>query len=94
MVQRLGLAGAGIEGRGDDDGIRAGRLGDLRMANDAVGRGVDDAGQQRNAAVVHLHRMVEDRAPRGFVVEHDLAGGAEHEQAVHAAFQQVFDARA
>ena len=61
------------------------------MADDAVGRGVDDAGQQRNASVVHLHRVVEDRAPRGFVVEHDLAGGAEYEQAVHAALQQVLD---
>ena len=66
-------------------------LATLRMADDAVRRGVDDAGQQRNAPVVHLDRVVEDRAPRGFVVEHDLAGGAEHEQAVHAALQQVLD---
>ena len=38
-----------------------------------------------------LTRVLDDLAPRGIVVEHDLARRAEHEEAVHAAIDQMLD---
>ena len=54
VVDDLGLAGAGVEGRGDDDGVDAGGLRGSGMADHPVGGRIDDAGEDRHAAVHHL----------------------------------------
>ena len=61
------------------------------VADDPVGGGVDDAGDHRDAAVHLVDGELEDLAAGGLADEDDLAGGAEHEQAVTAAFDQVFE---
>ena len=91
VVDDLGLAGAGVEGRGDDDGVDAGRLGRPGMADHPVGRRVDDAGEDRHAAAARFIAASMMPRARRLVVEHHLAGRAEHEEAMHAAVDQVVD---
>ena len=91
VVEDLVLVGDGVEGRGDDHRVDAGGLGGLGVADHPVGGGVDDAGDDRHAAVHLLDGVFEDLAAGGLADEDDLAGGAEHEEAVAAALDQVFE---
>ena len=91
MVHDLGLAGDGVEGRRHDDRVGAGRLCDLRMGDDASVVGSMTPAMHRHAAVDHLDRVLDDFLPRLFVVEHHLAGRAEHEYAMAAGAEQMLE---
>ena len=91
VVHRLWLAGAGVERGGDDDAVDAQGCCAFGVADDAIRGGVYHAGEDGEAAGGDLYGVGEDAVSGGFVVEDDFAGGAEEEQAVDAAGDEMLD---
>ena len=92
MALDLGLAAEGVEGGGRDDaGGAADLFHGLDILDDALGLGVDNADQQRDAAVDDAHGFALDLGAALGGREGDLTGGAGHEQAVEAGLDQAVD---
>ena len=92
MALDLGLAAEGVERGGRDDARSAADLfHGLDVLDDALGLGVDDADQERDAAVDDAHGLALDLGAALGGRERDLTGGAGHEQAVEAGLDQAVD---
>ena len=92
MLLDLGFAAEGVERGGcDDAGGTADLFHDLDVFQDALGLGVDDADQERDAAVDDAHGFALDLGAALGGREGDLTGGAGHEQAVEACIDQAVD---
>ena len=92
MLLDLGFAAEGIERGGcDDAGGTADLFHDLDIFQDALGLGVDDADQERDAAVDDAHGFALDLCTTLGRREGDLTGRAGDEQTVEARLDHAVD---
>lgn len=81
----------GVERGGDDDGVGAEFGGALAGLHHAGGRQVGGTHEHGHAAGGAGDGATDDLVTLGVGQVRDLAGGTEHEQAVHAAVDQMID---
>ncbi len=85
----LARVGAGVEGRGGHQGVGAQCGGGAGVVEDPGGGGVDDPGQDGHPAVRGLDDGLQGGGAPVVGEIGDLAGGAEREQPVDAAVEEV-----
>lgn len=83
--------GAGVERRRRDQGVRAQLGGGAGVLDDPGGGGVDDTGEHRHPAAGRVDHGRQGRGALRVGEVRDLAGGAECEQPVHTAADEVLD---